>query len=59
MNNTLEGHKFFPYMAWATIILFAFFTYSLASNLQDDLERIDRDVTLVEKSLTDTVIVRE
>ncbi len=34
MKNTLEGSKFFPYVAWSSVILFALFTYSLVSGIQ-------------------------
>jgi len=40
--RTLEGHKAFPYIAWATLLIFTLFTYSLVIQLQktvNDLEQ--------------------
>ena len=51
MNNTLESHKAFPYVAWTVVILFAGFTYSLASGLQDNLDLINQDTQVLEASL--------
>lgn len=44
MNNTLESSKFFPYVAWATIIAFAIFTYLLTVRLNDQLDAISTSV---------------
>jgi hypothetical protein len=35
MKNTLEGSKFFPYLAWSAVILFALFTYSLIAGIKE------------------------
>jgi hypothetical protein len=41
MNNTLESYKVFPYIAWALVIGFALFTYSLTLRLEQDLIALD------------------
>ena len=45
MNNTLESHKFFPYIAWTLVIGFALFTYMLAMELRGNVgslgDRVD------------------
>lgn len=51
MKHTLENHRLFPYIAWATVISFAFFTYTLAKDLQTDLDDLDQSVERVERSL--------
>ncbi len=35
MKNTLEGSKFFPYIAWSVVLLFTLFTYSLVSGIKE------------------------
>ncbi len=40
MNNTLESSKFFPLVAWAVVIGFAFFTFTLVMRLNDELSSI-------------------
>lgn len=49
MRHVLEGSKLFPYIAWAVVLGFAFFTYSLASQLQDDLGTLSHKVDTLEK----------
>ena len=44
MNNTLESSKYFPYVAWTTIIAFAIFTYLLTVRLNDQLDSISSGV---------------
>lgn len=44
MNNTLESSKFFPYIAWATVIAFAIFTYLLTVRLNEQLDSISTGV---------------
>lgn len=50
---TLEHHRIFPYIAWATVISFALFTYTLAMDLQEDLNHLDQQVSVVESSVHD------
>ena len=45
MKNTLEGNKLFPVIAWALVISFAFFTYTLAASLQKNLGGLDENTT--------------
>jgi len=40
MNNTLESHKLFPFVAWGLVIGFAAFTYNLTMNVQEELTDI-------------------
>jgi hypothetical protein len=44
MHNTLESHKFFPYVAWTLVVGFAVFTYMLTLRLQENLGNIDTDM---------------
>lgn len=50
-QRSLESYRVFPIIAWATVLSFAFFTYTLAANLQRDLDDINESVTRVESSL--------
>jgi hypothetical protein len=50
MQHTLEKHRFFPYIAWATVISFALFTYTLAMDLQDDLDDLNQEMGYIEYS---------
>lgn len=40
----LEDQKIFPIIAWIVIILFAIFTYLLATNLQAQLGELDNSI---------------
>lgn len=44
MHNTLESHKFFPFIAWAVVIGFAIFTYLLTVRVNEELSGIDTSV---------------
>ena len=48
MNNTLESHKFFPYVAWTLVIGFALFTYNLTINVQRELADIGGGIDILE-----------
>ena len=51
MNNTLESHKFFPYVAWTLVIGFALFTYNLTINVQRELADIGGGIDRLEAKL--------
>lgn len=51
MNNTLESHKFFPYVAWTLVIAFAVFTYALTTQVQGELTDISDGVDRLEVRL--------
>ncbi len=53
MHNTIESSRFFPYIAWATIIGFAFFTYSLTIRMQTELSDIGDGVERLEQKIND------
>lgn len=42
MKFTLEGHKFFPYVAWALVIGFVLFTYSLTIELTESSSELSK-----------------
>ncbi len=44
--NKLEESKYFPYIAWTTIILFVFFTYGLVRELSDSTNGNDVQANL-------------
>ncbi len=47
MNNALERHKFFPYIAWTTVILFALFVGHLTMTISQQISSLgERAVTL-------------
>lgn len=48
MNNTLESHKLFPYIAWTLVVGFALFTYSLTLHLNESFDDIDTSVQNLE-----------
>ncbi len=51
MHNTLESHKFFPFVAWGLVIGFAAFTYMLTVNVQRELGQIGDGVERLEMRL--------
>lgn len=51
MNNSLESHKFFPYIAWIVVIGFALFTYTLTTRLNQEITQISSDVERLEQRL--------
>jgi hypothetical protein len=53
MHNTLESHKFFPYVAWSLVIGFAAFTYMLTVNVQKELGNIGDGVERLEMRLNE------
>jgi hypothetical protein len=40
MDRKLESYKIFPYVAWATIVLFAVFVYTLTLQLDSEVANI-------------------
>ncbi len=40
-THSLEASKIFPYIAWITVILFSFFTYSLVLELQESIHDLE------------------
>jgi len=53
MAKKLEEHRIFPYIAWATVIAFAYFTYTLTTSVQTDLDNLSESVSRVETSLNE------
>lgn len=53
MKNSLESSKFFPVVAWSTVICFAFFTYTLTTRLQAELANISDGVERLEQKVND------
>jgi hypothetical protein len=53
MHNTLESHKFFPYIAWAIVIGFALFVYFLTVSVQRELGAIGDGVERLEMRLNE------
>lgn len=51
MNNTLESSKLFPYAAWAIVVLFALFVYTLTMQLKAELDDISNSVERLEYKL--------
>lgn len=44
MNNTLESHKLFPYVAWTLVVGFALFTYTLTTQLHGNVGSLGEKV---------------
>jgi hypothetical protein len=55
--KTLEGHKLFPYIAWITVILFSFFTYSLVLDLKASVNALEQKTEQTEMQLQKTKTV--
>ena len=51
MNNTLESHRLFPYIAWILVIGFAIFTYMLTTRLQQQFDNINEGIVRLETKL--------
>ncbi len=51
MKYTLESYRVFPYIAWALVIGFAFFTYMLTIRLQENLGNVDTSLEEIEMRL--------
>lgn len=49
MNNTLESHKFFPYVAWLLVVSFALFTYMLTTQLHGSVGSLGEKVDDLEE----------
>ncbi|QQR64890.1 hypothetical protein IPH92_05065 [Candidatus Kaiserbacteria bacterium] len=53
MNNSIESSKYFPYIAWITVVGFAFFTYSLTTRMQEQLADIGDGVERLEQKINE------
>ena len=53
MHNSLESSKFFPFIAWTTVICFAVFTYTLTTRLQTELANISDGVQRLEQKINE------
>lgn len=53
MGHTLESHKFFPHVAWALVVCFALFTYTLTVRVQQELEYLSSGVDRLEQKIDD------
>lgn len=51
MKNSLESSKFFPIIAWTTVVCFAYFTYTLTTRLKDELSNISNSVERLEQKI--------
>jgi len=51
MKYTLESYRVFPFVAWALVIGFAFFTYMLTVRLQENLGDVDTSLEDIEMRL--------
>ena len=51
MKHTLESHALFPYVAWTTVICFAFFTGTLVMQLNETISGFDKNVIQLETEL--------
>lgn len=51
MKHALEEQKLFPVIAWATVIGFAVFTYTLADKLRTDADELFVHASLTEQAL--------
>lgn len=51
MNNSIESSKLFPIAAWAMVVLFALFVYTLTMQLQAELMEISNSVDRLEVKL--------
>jgi hypothetical protein len=54
MGHTLESHKFFSHVAWALVVCFALFTYTLTIQVQEELEHLSGGVDRLEQAVNET-----
>lgn len=47
-KHALERHRFFPYIAWATVVLFALFVYSIVQDLNATTSALKASTTKLE-----------
>ncbi len=47
-KRSLESYKIFPYVAWTTSILFAFFVYNIAMELQTVADQLQAQAESLE-----------
>jgi len=52
MKHALESQKWFPYIAWTTVICFTFFTGTLVVQLNETINGFDKNVIQLESELT-------
>ena len=57
--RTLEGNKAFPYIAWATVVLFALFTYSLISGIQESTAFLAEKTQETETAMNTYVAIKK
>lgn len=50
-NQKIETLRFFPFFAWATVILFAFFVYQLTMELKDVVTDLQQSVSRLEEKV--------
>jgi uncharacterized membrane protein YukC len=59
-DNRLESHKFFKYMAWLLVLLFAYFVYTLAMDLRAATDHIgSKTKSLEEKASSDISEIKD
>ncbi len=49
--KTLEASKFFPYVAWSTILLFSLLTYNLVRELQVSVAALEQQTNETQTEL--------
>jgi hypothetical protein len=59
-DNRLESHRFFKYMAWLLVFIFAYFVYTLAMDLRAATDHIGaKSRNLQEKVSTDVNEIKD
>jgi len=47
-NKSLEGHKFFPFVAWTLVIGFALFVYTIVQDLRQTSRELSETASRLE-----------
>ena len=57
--RTIEGNEAFPYIACATVVLFALFTYSLISGIKESTAYLDEKTQETETAMNTYVAIKK
>ncbi len=57
--KTLEASKFFPYVAWSTVLLFSLLTYNLVRELQISVAALEQQTNETQLQLDTSIPAKE
>ena len=59
MKHTLEGSKWFPYIAWGTVFLFALFTYNLLTGIKESILVLEEKTEENNKAINEYIAIKK